>query len=342
MKKCKPGFWALAAVLALACLAAAQDGPDVTFKFKKIAVPKTEQTSIYGINNSGAMVGYYMDKTGTIHGLLLLNGEVTNIDDPNGVCCTEPINVSSNGTIVGNYGTFIEGNQAIASFVYQNGQFSDVGPTGCLNSAAAGINDSGEIVGWCTDSSDVVHGYLQNSEGITFLDYPGANDFTLAWGINNAGLVTLQWIDSNGNYEGATYNSATQEYSGPINVPGAAQTYIHSINNENDIAFSWYDASGNSYGALQIGATGDFCTFSDPHGPDYTRPDGINDSVDIVGRWEKTGGKYERGFEATIKKGTCGDLQLMGKGSATTGEAGVTKSSQRIQSPRSQRSLSAN
>ena len=47
MKKCKPGFWALAAVLALACLAAAQDGPDVTFKFKKIAVPKLNRPHLW-------------------------------------------------------------------------------------------------------------------------------------------------------------------------------------------------------------------------------------------------------------------------------------------------------
>src|SRR5271170_5830540 len=101
MNKCKPVFGVLAVVLTLACAAAAQDGPDVTlkFKFKNVVLKKTEQTSIYGINNSGAMVGYYLEnRTGAIHGLLLVNGEVTNIDDPVSMWGTEPISVSSNGT----------------------------------------------------------------------------------------------------------------------------------------------------------------------------------------------------------------------------------------------------
>ena len=337
MKKCKPVLWILAAVLAFACTVAAEDGPDVTFKYNDVVLKKTKQTSIYGINNSGTMVGYYIDEKYAIHGLLLVSGEATTIDDPASMWGTEAINVNSNGTIVGDY--LLDSDGDIAGFSYQNGQFTDVGPSGCIESAAAGINDSGEIVGWCTDSSDIVHGYLWNGENYIFLDYPGAYSLTLAWGINNAGLVTLQWIDSNGNYEAATYNSATQEYSAPINVPGAAQTYVHSINNAGDIVFSCYDASGNSYGALFTG--GEFYTLLDPHGPDYTRPDGINDSLDIVGRWLKPGGNFEKGFVATIKKGQGkGDLKLMRIG-ASTGEAGVAKSAQSVHRPKSPASLSA-
>jgi probable HAF family extracellular repeat protein len=120
--------------------------------------------------------------------------------------------------IVGDY--LIDSEGDIRGFVYQDGKFTDVGPQGCIESAGAGINDQGEIVGWCADSSNVVHGYLWNGESYSSLDYPGANNFTLAWGINNAGLVTLQWIDSAGNYEGAVYDSKTKKYSNPIIVPG--------------------------------------------------------------------------------------------------------------------------
>jgi uncharacterized membrane protein len=344
MKKCETVFWVLlAGVLALVGAATAEDGPHGTFKFKTVVVPKALQTSIYGINNSGAMVGYYINEMGAIHGLLLVNGEVTNIDDPNSAFGTEAINVNSSGTIVGEYITDAEGD--VAGFSYQNGQFRDVQPVNgipaiaCLESFASGINDSGEIVGNC-NLDGVVHGYLWNGAEYTLLDYPGANDFTLAWGINNAGLVTLQWIDSNGNYEGATYDSVTQEYSAPINVPGAAETYIHSINNTGDIVFSCYDASGNSYGAVMIGQ--EFYTFSDPHGPTYTRPDGINDALDIVGRFEVTGGKFEKGFEAAIRNGKGeGERRLPGNSSAATGATGVAKSAPTLH-PTSSRMLSEN
>lgn len=208
---------------------------------------------------------------------------------------TEPINLNSDGTIVGLY--LIDSSGDIRGFSYKNGNFTDVSPQGCIESAGAGINDQGEIVGWCTDSKNVVHGYLWDGKKYISLDYPGANNFTLAWGINNAGLVTLQWIDSSGNYEGATYNSKTKRYSKPINVPGATQTYIHSVNSAGDIVLSWYDSTGNSFGALLMDRK--FYKFSDPEGPEFTKPDGINDKREIVGRYEPTGAKFEHSFKAT-------------------------------------------
>jgi len=304
MKTCKPVLRVSSVLLAFACIATAADAPKLTFKFKTISVPKALQTSTYGINNRGDIVGYYIDQRGAIHGLLLEKGKkVINIDDPNSTYGTEPNNLNSNGTIVGVY--LIDSAGDVRGFSYHQGRFKDVGPQACkgpIESGAYGINDKGDIVGFCTDSSNVVHGYLWNGKKYTPLDYPGANDFTLPWGINNAGLVTLQWIDSSSHYEGGTYNSKTKKYSKkPINVPGAVQTYIHSINNAGDIVFSWYDSSGNSYGALRMreGKNFKFYTFSDPKGPNYTRPDGINDRREIVGRYESTGAQYEQGFEAT-------------------------------------------
>lgn len=297
MKTCKTVLTVLAVVLAFACITTAADAPRLTFKFKTIRVPKAQQTSIYGINNSGAMVGYYVNQKGVIHGLLLENGKVHNIDDPKSAYGTEPFNLNDQGTIVGVYLTDTAGD--VRGFSYQNGKFTDVGAEACegsIESGSYGINDKGDIVGFCTDSSNVVHGYLWNGKKYISLNYPGAN-FTLPWGINNAGLITLQWIDSSGNYEGATYNSKSKKYSRPINVPGAVQTYIHSINNAGDIVFSWYDSAGNSFGALRMGKK--FYIFSDPKGPDYTRPDGINDNHEIVGRYEPTGSQFEQGFEAT-------------------------------------------
>jgi len=296
MKTCKPVLRVLAGVLTFACIATAADAPKLHFHFKTISKPGALQTSPYGINNSGDIVGYYINQKGATHGFLLVNGKFTNIDDPNSAYGTNPVNLNSKGTIVGVYSIDSAGDAR--GFSYQNGKFNDVGPQACegsIESGAWGVNDEGDIAGYCTDSSDVVHGYLFDGKNYTTLDYPGANNFTAAWGINNAGLVTLQWIDSSGNYEGATYNSKTGTYSKPINVPGAAQTYIHSINSAGDIVFSWYDSSGKAYGALRMGKK--FYKFSDPKGPDYTKPDGINDKRAIVGRYEPSGAQYEQGFE---------------------------------------------
>lgn len=302
MKNSKPVLRVLAVVLAFACIATAADAPKPHFKFTTINHPKALQTSPYGINNSGDIVGYFINLKSAIHGFLLVNGKFTNIDDPKSAYGTEPINLNNKGTIVGSY--LIDSSGNYRAFSYENGNFTDVGPTFCtMYNAAAGINDNGEIVGWC-NSNGVVYGWLWDGKKYTKLAYPGANNFTLAWGINNAGLVTLQWIDSSNNYEAATYNSKTKKYRKLPNVPGAAQTYVHSINSAGDIVFSWDDSNNNSYGALCTNCTSKsrkWSTFSDPKSPDYTKPDGINDNHEIVGRIEPTGPPYEQGFKATYK-----------------------------------------
>ena len=289
----KPVFRALAVVLAFACIATAADAPKLTFKFKTLkGFPKAQQTSMYGINNKDVVVGYYLDQSSKEHGVRWdpKDKKFTTIDDPKGDMGSECINLNSKGTIVGGYYTA----NSLFGFYYQGGKFFDIGPAGVV-SEAWGINDQGEIAGFVTDSNNVVHGYFWDGKKYTILDYPGANNFTAAWGINNAGLVTLQWIDSSGNYEAAVYNSKKKKYSNPITVPGAAQTYVHSINNAGDIVFSWDDSSGNSFGALLTGKK--FYIFSDPKAPDYTRPDGINDKHEIVGRYEPTWSKFEQSFE---------------------------------------------
>jgi uncharacterized membrane protein len=295
MKTCKPGLRVLAVVVAYACIAIAADAPKLTFRFTTLkGVPRAQQTSMYGINNNNVAVGDYLDENGIEHGVQWDPKEekFTTIDDPKGDMGNECLNLNSKGAIVGGYYTA----GSVFGFLYQNGKFTDIGPGGVV-SEAWGINDKGEVAGFMTDSSNVVHGYVWDGKLYIILDYPGANGFTAAWGINNAGLVTLQWIDSSGNYEAAVYNTKTRKYSKPITVPGAAQTYVHSINNAGDIIFSWDDSNGNSFGALLKRKK--FYTFSDPKAPDYTRPDGINDKGEIIGRYEPTGSKFEKSFEAT-------------------------------------------
>jgi uncharacterized membrane protein len=295
MKNYKSITSMVALALTLMAAATAADAPKLTFKFTTLkGVPKALQTSMYGINNKGVVVGYYLDQNSIEHGVRWdpKDQKFTTIDDPKGDMGNECINLNSKGTIVGGYYTA----NSLFGFQYKDGKFSDIGPGGVV-SEAWGINDKGEVAGFMTDSSNVVHGYVWDGKLYTILDYPGANKFTAAWGINNAGLVTLQWIDSSNNYEAAVYNTKTQKYSKPITVRGAAQTYVHSIDNAGDIVFSWDDSSGNSFGALLTGKK--FYKFSDPKAPDYTRPDGINDKHEIVGRFERTGHKFEKSFEAT-------------------------------------------
>lgn len=255
-------------------LATGQNDKNLTLKFKKVSVPNSQATVVFGTNNDGTMVGYYIAQDGTEHGLLLQHRNVTNIDDPQGANGTYCNNLNSQGTIVGYY---YDSSNVVHSFEYQNGQFTDVGPAG-FPSIAQGINDQGEFVGGYI-SNGVTHGYLWNGAEYVTLDVPGASE-SFAADINNRGKIVLDWIDSSGNYEGAIYNG--EKYR-TINVPGATQSWPNALDRAGDVVFSWADSSGKFHGALLQGK--DFSTFDDPKAKGATYGWGINDHSVIVGAY---------------------------------------------------------
>jgi uncharacterized membrane protein len=158
MNTSKPVLKVSATFLAFSYIAIAADAPKLTFKFKTIkAVPKAQQTSMYGINNNNVVVGLYIDQKKISHGVRWdgKSKRFTTIDDPKGTMGSECINLNSKGAIVGGYYTA----NSLFGFQYRDGEFSDIGPAGVV-SEAWGINDKGEIAGFVTDSNNVVHGYF--------------------------------------------------------------------------------------------------------------------------------------------------------------------------------------
>ena len=97
----------------------------------------------------------------------------------------------------------------------------DVPGQGPVGSGASGISASGSIAGTYVDPSGVNHGYIRSPDG-TFtlpIDYPGASHTLILFynGINNAGYVTGQSLDSSFNYTpDFIYNSNTKMFSAPM------------------------------------------------------------------------------------------------------------------------------
>src|SRR5438309_1251631 len=61
-------------------------------------------------------------------------------------------------------------------------------PGGAGNTVASGINDAGQIVGFFTDGTGGVHGFLDTGGSFTQIDVPGAFG-TAALGINDTGQI---------------------------------------------------------------------------------------------------------------------------------------------------------
>ena len=263
----------------------------VSVGFTNEQVPNAESTSVYSINNSNVMAGFYTDSTGINHGMTLSGNTVTTIDDPKGQTGgTSCYGLNNMSEVVGAY---LTSSNVTQGFLYDNGAYNDIGPSGALSSIAYNINDSGAITGTYNDSGNVQHGFIFNNAKYQTVDVPGGTN-TSVFGINASGLATVDYLGASGFWQSATYNGS--KFTG-LAVPGALDTYAHAINKSGNVAFSWQDFYGNYHAAVLNG--GSYYIFDDANGTS-SRADGINDGNVMAGRYLLSNGDYAS-YQASLQ-----------------------------------------
>jgi uncharacterized membrane protein len=302
MKTCKLTSHLLLAILWFSCAVLAADTPSLTFKFKTYSVPGALQTWLTGINNSGVIVGWYVDQQGNCHGFSLTNGKFKQIDDPDGDQ-TQIFGINSKGEIVGSYHDPCVEELCYEGFLRQGKNFTNIGPPwfrtppedDAPQSVAYGINDGGVIVGQAGDGFGGEVGFLLKNHKYKALKVPHVNG-DLAVGINKAGLVTINWVTDTSSgasiYDGKTFED--------ISVPGGGDSFAGGINNLGDVVLAFGSIPGSHInGALFHSHK--YYKFVYPKAKDDTFPLGINDKRTIVGAWA-AGGTHDihvHGFVAT-------------------------------------------
>ena len=265
-------FTILALLLPLCAVASAQPAPLVSFQLTPFNVPGALTTTVNGIDNSGNMVGTYVDQSGVPHGFEFTSAQqLINIDY--GFYETVCYGVVGQ-TVVGAHVTPAGWWQA---FYYSQGTFLDLPiKDGVRGSGAYGINVAGLIVGWYQDSNTFVHGFEWNGKGpkgYKTIDAPGMID-TVALAINHKGWITLHGNDSNGLGYGwlKKGKNLTQMNNGQVDV------WPLGISDTGDIVIAW--ANGSWHGGLLLKSG--FYTFDEPQsgGTWFT---GINTNRNIVG-----------------------------------------------------------
>ncbi len=274
--------------------------PTLTFLFKDVKATLTAQeTDTYGINNTRAIVGDFVDSAGVQHGVILGGTNaflpVDRADCPGapGATGIALYGINSAGAAAG-WCTNTNGVQI--GFTWAKGTFTDIKITGATLINAIGINDAGAVVGTYVDASGVQHGYLLEGANLTKLDPPGVVSLATAWGINNAGVISVYGANSSGTYVSFTTANKGMTYT-PIHAPGEGSigTAMHEINNNGDIIGTYFDASSNRHAVLYH--NGAYYSFDDPNGVGSTRGVGLNDMLVMVGRYGS--GVYGGiGFEA--------------------------------------------
>jgi hypothetical protein len=187
-----------ACLLGLGVSAAAREGRGdsldkariITFDAPDAGTEAGQGTLGLGLNDLGAVAGYYGDSGGKVHGFVRDPfGKITEFDAPDAVCGTVPLNPNNAGAIDGFY---FDSNCIPHGFVRDRfGKFIEFDAPGAIATVPAWMNSRGEIAGYWFDSCGCMsHGFVRAADGtITEFDPPGSIGMTTLQ-INSWGGVT--------------------------------------------------------------------------------------------------------------------------------------------------------
>jgi probable HAF family extracellular repeat protein len=279
----------------------------------------TNGTVPFDINDSGQIVGNYVDSNGVLHGFLYSNGAYTSITDPSARTTagdqgfgTYAHSINDSGQIVGYYVDATT--NSVRGFLYSGG------PNGTYttledpladggNTVSFGINDLGQIVGYYYGGGGwqaFLYSGGTNGTYTTLPNDPSAPGGVAPLAINDLGQIVGYYNDSNGNSQAFLYSNGIYTTLVP---PGASGTDVDGdgivasgINNAGQVVGWYHDNSGIEHGFLYSGGTnGTYTTLDDssttpgttlvgPHLIDGTAAGGINDLGQIVGYYHGISG----------------------------------------------------
>jgi probable HAF family extracellular repeat protein len=150
-------------------------------------------------------------------------------------------------------------------------------PNGANGTAAHGINNSGEIVGWYDTANAVQKGFIYKSGTYTSFSHSGWF-FLQAEGVNKQGVIVGSYMDSKNKMHGFAY--ANGKFV-TLNFPGANATDALGINDSGEIV-GWYLPSGQIYSQGFILVNGQYYTLM-VNGKPSISVDAVNNSGHVYG-----------------------------------------------------------
>ncbi len=201
-------------------------------------VPGSIRTFARGMNNTGSVVGYYVDAASVLHGFKKDRSGYSNIDFP-GADLTVPRDINDVGTIVGYY---IGSDNISHGFSYKNGRFTSIDVPGSADTLPEKINSQGVIVGMYDVTQPITHGFMLDSRGFQAVDAPYGSQSEAA-SINDFGTIAGNTWTS-GPFSGflKTRNAFTK-----FDFPDETFTALTSINTFGDLGGYYVDSSRKGF-----------------------------------------------------------------------------------------------
>jgi len=294
----------LGVLLVLTLVAAVAAAPTLTFTYTDVHANKTAlETDAYAVNNAGAIAGDYIDSKNVQHGMIIHSGkQLTTVDNTECEAALGTGGISFYGlnSKVEAAGWCISAKTGLdIAFVYSKGKFTPVDFPKSNGTQATGINDKGEVVGLYLDSANATHGFSKIGTKYTDISVKGETN-TVAWGVNNAGQITVYATNSAGDFDAYLLTGKTFKNIDNPKAKGGLGTIVHTpAPNTKDIDGTYYNSAGAEMGWLLH--NGKYYDVADPGDPTDTRADGLNDKAELVGRYGAGTGGGGTGFQANFK-----------------------------------------
>jgi hypothetical protein len=307
-------FTSMRATLLGAALSAIAPISHAAYTFTTIHYPGAVSTRVWGLNNTGKVVGgTTIDPlTGAGNGFVydIATASYSVLPLTAGGLTVHPLGINDAGDICGS--SYDPASTVSTGQIYSLGAYVAFGYPGRINTNCRAINNAGTVTGYAeTGGTDAV-GFIYNGAGFTTIDFPGSV-FQITQGINAAGTVVGSVIQPSG----AVYaGSPAGNYAWVRSSTGVVttfringvQTRARGINDGNKVA-GWITVPGTGQRGFVIDAPsggGHVDIAIDPAdliqvpGAANTIVEGINNRGDLSGIWDSGAGTEFRGFVATV------------------------------------------
>jgi probable HAF family extracellular repeat protein len=290
------------AVAALVAFGAPRLAAEVRYVVTDLGtLPGCSTSMPYSINNNGQVVGDCYMSVLVQRAFLYSGGSMTDLGTLRGAYSrTTAYSINAHGQIAGQSGD-TTGNSAC---FWDGSGIADLGNMGGNFGLANGINDSGEIVGYCGTNGYGQVAFLNSNGVMTILGTLGGTN-TSALGINNNGQIAGWSTTSDGNQHAFLYSAGTMT---DLSTLCGSPSLAVAINQNGQIVGQSGPPNGQSHAFLySAGMVTDLGTF-----PGYVQSQayGINNVGQVVGSAHATlGPGLFRAF--LFHNGTMWDLNKL-------------------------------
>jgi probable HAF family extracellular repeat protein len=231
----------------------------------------------YAINDPGQVVGYsWMPGDGDGHSFLYRKGKMTDLTALYGI---GPGYYTSMAEDINNLGQIVGNSSAGHAVLLSEGVMTDLGTFGGAYSSALGINNLGQIVGYYASPYGFHHAFLYSNGNFTPLGPFGAEAISVAYAINDSGVIVGGATDSyKVPFHAFLYSNGVMTDISPF---GNSESYARGINNRGQVVGEFLTQDRTAFHCF-LYSKGEITDLGTLGGPDCVAY-AINERGEVVG-----------------------------------------------------------